>query len=121
MCSQLDAMTPLVLIFPTYQPGWFPTCYTSFQNILPAPIISIEVDGEQGIYVAPDSVEFISLLGDEYTDYFETINFDWKRLAGARVVSIGGQAPYDYVDEIAKTVSGNYLDHGIRVNSVFTR
>jgi hypothetical protein len=28
--------------------------------------------------------------------------------------------PYAYVDLIARTVSGNYLDHGVRVNSVFT-
>jgi len=101
--------------------GWFPSCYTSFQNILPAPIISIEVDGEQGVYVALDSVEFISLFGDEYTGYYDSIGFNWKRLAGARILSIEGQAPYDYVDKIASTVSGNYLDHGIRVNSVFTR
>jgi hypothetical protein len=27
---------------------------------------------------------------------------------------------YDYVDHVASTYSGNYLDHGIRVNSVFS-
>jgi hypothetical protein len=48
------------------------------------------------------------------------LGFDWKRLAGAKVMEIEGQAPYDYVDFIAKTVSGNYLDHGVRVNSVFS-
>jgi hypothetical protein len=36
------------------------------------------------------------------------------------VLSIAGQNPYDYVDNIASTISGNYLDHGVRVNSVFT-
>ncbi|THU97635.1 hypothetical protein K435DRAFT_753812 [Dendrothele bispora CBS 962.96] len=99
---------------------YFPDCYTSFQNVLPAPFINIELDGEQGVFVAFDSVDFISLLGPEYTDFFDSINFDWKRLAGAQVLEIEGQAPYDYADFIAKTVSGNYLDHGVRVNSVFT-
>lgn len=74
----------------------------------------------QNVYVAPDSVEFISLLGSNYTDFFDGIGFDWKRLAGAQVISIEGQPPYSYVDTIASTVSGNYLDHGVRVNSVFS-
>lgn len=70
--------------------------------------------------MAPDSVEFLSQLGDEFTGFFDSIGFDWKRLAGAKVVEIDGKALYDYVDFIAKTVSGNYLDHGVRVNSVFS-
>ncbi|KAJ7291209.1 hypothetical protein C8J57DRAFT_1271818 [Mycena rebaudengoi] len=96
---------------------WFPDCYTNFQNLLPAPIVSLEVNGVQGIYIVPDLVDFVSLLGPEYTDL---ITIDWKRLAGAHVIQIEGQDPYAYVDHIAKTVSGNYLDHGIRVNSVFS-
>lgn len=36
------------------------------------------------------------------------------------MLSIEGQDPYDYVDTIARTISGNYLDHGVRVNSVFS-
>lgn len=78
------------------------------------------MNGVQGIYIAPDAVEFVSLVGADYTAYFDSINFDWKRLAGAKVLAIEGQAPYDYVDFIAKTVSGNYLDHGVRVNSVLS-
>ncbi|PPQ92503.1 hypothetical protein CVT25_010336 [Psilocybe cyanescens] len=99
---------------------YFPACYNAFQNILPAPVVSLEENGVQNLFVAPDSVEFISQLGTEYTDFFDSINFDWKRLAGAKIVQIEGQDPYDYVDLIARTVSGNYLDHGVRVNSVFT-
>ncbi|KAJ7057006.1 hypothetical protein C8F01DRAFT_1153041 [Mycena amicta] len=82
----------------------FPDCYTSFQNLAPAPIVSLEVKGVQG-----------SCLGTNYTDL---IKINWKRLAGAKVLSIQGENPYDYIDFIAKTVSGNYLDHGVRVNSV---
>ncbi|KAJ6588363.1 hypothetical protein B0H19DRAFT_1248035 [Mycena capillaripes] len=96
---------------------WFPDCYTSFQNLLPAPIVSLEVKGVQGVYIVPDLVDFVSLLGPDYTDL---ITIDWQRLAGAKVISIAGQDPYAYVDFIAKTVSGNYLDHGVRVNSVFS-
>ncbi|RDB23935.1 Peptidase S41 family protein ustP [Hypsizygus marmoreus] len=99
---------------------WFPDCYTAFQNVLPAPVITIEENSVQGVYIAFDSVEFLSQLGPEFTSYFDSIGFDWKRLAGAKVVQIEGQDPYAYVDHIASTVSGNYLDHGIRVNSVFT-
>ncbi|KAJ7178031.1 hypothetical protein C8R46DRAFT_1174054 [Mycena filopes] len=96
---------------------WFPDCYTSYQNLLPAPIVSLEVNGLQGVYIVPDLVEFVGLLGPVFTGL---ITVDWQRLAGAKVVSIEGQDPYTYIDFIAKTVSGNYLDHGVRVNSVFS-
>ena len=36
------------------------------------------------------------------------------------MLSIEGMAPFDYVDLVASTVSGNYLDHNVRVNSVFS-
>lgn len=101
--------------------GWFPDCYTSFQNILPAPIVSLADDnGVQGVYVIPDLVEFIQLLGTDYTDVLSSLNYNWQRLASARVLAIEDQDPYAYIDFVARTVSGNYLDHGIRVNSVFS-
>ena len=87
---------------------------------MPAPIISLDVNRTQNIYIAPDSVEFINQLGSNYTDYYNNMNFDWQRLAGTKVLQIAGMDPYDYVDYIAKTQSGNYLDHGVRVNSVYT-
>ena len=65
-------------------------------------------------------MDFLSQFGPEFSDYFESLGFDWKRLAGAKVLEIEGQNPYTYIDHIANTVSGNYLDHGVRVNSVFT-
>lgn len=34
------------------------------------------------------------------------------------MVEIGGLPVRQYIDKIAHTVSGNYLDHNIRVNSV---
>ncbi|KIM41633.1 hypothetical protein M413DRAFT_411566 [Hebeloma cylindrosporum] len=99
---------------------YFPACYNAFQNILPAPVVSLEENGVQNLFVAPDSVEFLSQLGAPFTNYFDSIKFDWKRLAGAKILQIDGMDPYDYVDLVARTVSGNYLDHGVRVNSVFT-
>lgn len=101
--------------------GWYTFCYWDvFENLLPAPVVSLDVNGTQDVYVVPDLVEFISLLGSNYTDYFDSIGFDWARLAGARVLSIEGMPAYSYVDYIADTVSGNYLDHGVRVNSVWS-
>ncbi|EAU84152.2 hypothetical protein CC1G_08693 [Coprinopsis cinerea okayama7 len=101
---------------------YVPQCYTSYQSVLPTPITSLydpETD-EHSIYVAPNAVELMTLMGTNYTDYFDEIGFDWKRLAGAKVLSIDDMDPYDYVDKIANTISGNYLDHGIRVNLVYT-
>ncbi len=36
--------------------------------------------------------------------------FDWKRLAGAKVINIGGRPALQYIDD--------FLDHNVRVNSV---
>ena len=88
--------------------------------MLPTPIISLAKDREFNIHVAPDAIEFVSLLGDKFTGYYDELGFDWKRLAGAKIVEVEGKSPYDYVDYLASSQAGNYLDHGIRVNSVFT-
>jgi hypothetical protein len=93
---------------------WFPNCYNTYQNILPAPVVILD----SGIFIAPHSVEFLSQIGSNFTDFFATKNFNWQRLAGARVLTIGGLPASDYIDEIARTVSGNFLDHNVRVNSV---
>lgn len=101
--------------------GWFPNCYNTFQNLLPAPVVTLaDEHGVQSVFVAPDSVEFVSLLGTDFTDFFDQIGFNWQRLAGARVLQIAGMDAYAYADLIASTESGNYLDHGVRVNSVFS-
>ena len=94
--------------------GWFPNCYNAYQNILPAPVVILD----NGIFIAPHSVEFLSQIGSNFTDFFAARNFNWQRLAGARVLTIGGLPASDYIDEIARTVSGGYLDHNVRVNSV---
>ncbi|KAI9463969.1 hypothetical protein BJY52DRAFT_1401034 [Lactarius psammicola] len=92
---------------------WLPDCYTSYQNILPAPVVILD----NGIFIAPDSVEFLNQSGSNFTHFFAAKKFNWQRLAGAKVITIGGIPAFDYIDNIARTVSGNYLDHNIRVNS----
>ncbi|KAH9996284.1 hypothetical protein BJV77DRAFT_1059470 [Russula vinacea] len=99
---------------------WYPNCYVSWEALLPTPVVSISVDGVEGVYIAPDAVDFISLVPRGFTSFYDSIDFDWRRLAGAQVLRIEGMDPYDYVDFVAETVTGNYLDHGVRVNSVFT-
>ena len=98
--------------------GWFPDCYNAYQNLLPAPVAILEEGDEVGVFVIPDLVDLMTLLGDDFINFFTTeIPFNWQRLAGAKVTEIDGMAPFDYIDLIAKNVSGNYLDHEIRVNS----
>jgi hypothetical protein len=99
---------------------WYPYCYVSWEALLPTPVVSMSVDGLEGVYIAPDAVSFISLVPPGFSNFYDSIGFDWRRLAGARVLRIEGMDPYDYVDLVADTVTGNYLDHGVRVNSVFT-
>ena len=82
--------------------------------MLPAPVVILDT----GIYIVPDLVEFINLLGSNFTDFYTARKFDWQRLAGARVHAIDGLPALDYINKIANTVSGNYLDHNVRVNSV---
>ncbi|KAH9169340.1 hypothetical protein EDB89DRAFT_1908637 [Lactarius sanguifluus] len=93
---------------------WVPNCYNSYQNILPAPVVILD----NGIFIAPDSVELLNQLGSGFTAFFAAKKFNWQRLAGARVLTIGGLPASAYMDNIARTVSGNYLDHNVRVNSV---
>jgi len=59
-------------------------------------------------------------LGQGFADYYTNKGFDWKRLAGAQVQEIGGLSALDYIDQVASTASGNFLDHNIRVNNVIS-
>jgi hypothetical protein len=103
-------LTPLILLS-----GWLPDCYITYNNILPAPLVLIG----DNVFIIPNSVEVLEQFGRGFTSYFEQENyFDWRRLAGAQVTEIGGLPALDYIDQIATTVSGNYLDHNVRVNSV---
>ncbi|KAF8310106.1 hypothetical protein DL93DRAFT_2214513 [Clavulina sp. PMI_390] len=101
--------------------AWFPYCYwAAFQNIIPAPVQILAVNGVQNVYIAPDTVAFVSQLGSSFTDYYTSIGFNWTAYAGSKVLKIGGEDAFTYVDHIASTLSGNYLDHEVRVNSVLS-
>jgi hypothetical protein len=103
---------------------YFTNCYDTYQNILPAPLVSLSPSAtdldKAAIFVAPDATEFLLQLGPEFTQHLAAIPFNFTRLAGARVLAIGNEDPYSFVDKIASTVSGNFLDHNVRVNSVFS-
>ena len=112
---RLHFMSPCGLLYEPHPTiGWFPDCYNAYQNILPAPVVILD----HGIFIVPDSVQLLDQLGPNFTGYLAAKKFNWKRLAGARVLTIGGLPAFDYIDKIARTVSGNFLDHNIRVNSV---
>ncbi|KAI0763881.1 hypothetical protein BC629DRAFT_967496 [Irpex lacteus] len=106
---------------------YFPNCYNTFQNLLPTPLVAFTLDpsakdGTQSVFIAPDSTSLIPLIGSAFTSFFSSTGpspFNWQRLAGARVLSINGLDPFAYADLIADTESGNFLDHGVRVNSAF--
>ncbi|KAH9968140.1 hypothetical protein BC827DRAFT_1122317 [Russula dissimulans] len=99
---------------------WYPHCYVTWEALLPTPVVSISVGGREDVYIAPDAVEFISQVPGSFADYYKSIGLDLQRLAGARVLRIEGMDRYEYVDWVADRVTGTYLDHGVRVNSVFT-
>ncbi|TFY53372.1 hypothetical protein EVJ58_g9487, partial [Rhodofomes roseus] len=59
--------------------------WETFHNLLPAPAISLEVNGTQEVYIVAGVVDFISLCGTEYTGYYASIGFNSARPAGACV------------------------------------
>lgn len=99
---------------------WYPQCYNTYQNILPAPVVILNDGQEDGIFIAPDTLDFLNNFGSNFSDFFAAKGFNLERLAGAKVHSIGGLLASDYIDEVARNFSGNYLDHGVRVNSVLS-
>jgi len=105
----------VVLLSPfVFLLAWFPFCYLTYNNLLPAPIVLLD----NGVFIAPDSDKLLNQMDPGFTRFLDEKNFDWKRLAGAEVIEIDGRPVLEYIDNIAKTVSGNYLDHNVRVNSV---
>ncbi|KAJ9127060.1 hypothetical protein QFC24_001293 [Naganishia onofrii] len=104
---------------------WLPYCYVdAFQNLLPIPIVSLAKKADskkESIYVIPDADAFFSqYLKGQFNQYYQDKGINITRLAGAEVTSIEGQDPYAYVSQIASNYTGNYLDHGIRENSVYS-
>jgi hypothetical protein len=86
----------------------------TYVNILPTPIVLLD----KGVFVAPDVDVLFGPPGSNFSNYFKAKGFDWRPFAGAQVLKIGGVPARDYIDTVARTASGNFLDHNIRVNSV---
>ena len=64
----------------------------TFQNLLPAPIVSLaSTSGVQSIFIIPDLVQLVSLLPPDFTNTLASLGFNWQRLAGAKVLKIEGQ------------------------------
>ncbi|KAJ9106881.1 hypothetical protein QFC19_003011 [Naganishia cerealis] len=108
---------------------WLPYCYVdAFQNLLPIPIVSLAKKADskkESIYVIPDADSFLQpYLNGQFNQYYQDKGINISRYAGAgtsdEVTKIEGQDPYSYVSEIATNYTGNYLDHGIRENSVYS-
>jgi len=75
---------------------------------------------DTGVFIAPDSDVLFDGFGKDFADYFTAKGFDWKRLAGAEVLEIDGLPVLEYIDQVARTASGDFLDHNIRVNRVIS-
>ncbi|KAI0094132.1 hypothetical protein BDY19DRAFT_901398 [Irpex rosettiformis] len=87
---------------------YFPNGYT-FQN-LPIPLVSFTLspsaeDGTQSVFIVPDTPTLVSLIGSAFASFF----------------SPTGPFPFNFARLIARTENGNFLDHGVRVSSVFGR
>ena len=112
VCTYTSKSDPILTLF--LSSGWFPNCYRIFQNILPAPIVLLDT----GVFIAPNNDVLFDGFVQGFADYFNNKGFDWKRLAGAKVLEIDGLSVLDYIDYVARTASGLFLDHNVRVNSV---
>jgi hypothetical protein len=110
-------LSPSCLVYDLFLSSDFqPNCYLTYRFIIPTPIVLLD----KGIYIAPDIVTLFESTGPDFTAFYEEKGFDWKRLAGARVHKIGGLPAWEYIDYISDNVVGNFLDHNVRVNSVFS-
>ncbi|KAG8728328.1 hypothetical protein FRC12_021837 [Ceratobasidium sp. 428] len=81
-------------------PVWLPACYWAiFQNVAPAPLVALEKDGSQDIYIAPNAAELANSLGRAYTDYYtKELGFNYTKYAGAKVLKINGIDAWMYVE-----------------------
>ena len=110
-------LSPSCLVHNLLPPSDFqPNCYLTYRFIIPTPIVLLDT----GIYIAPDIATLFEPSGPNFTAFYEKKGFNWKRLAGARVRKIGGVPAWEYIDYISDNVVGIFLDHNVRVNSVFS-
>ena len=110
-------LSPSCLVHDLLPPSDYkPNCYLTYKFIIPTPIVLLDT----GIYIAPDIATLFEPFGPDFTAFYDKKGFNWKRLAGARVHKIGGLPAWEYIDYIADSVVGIFLDHNVRVNTVFS-
>jgi hypothetical protein len=86
----------------------------TYHNILPAPIVLLD----EGVFIDLNPGSLVDSLGPDFAGILVAKGLNWTRIAGAKVIEIDGLPVLQYIDKIARTVSGDYLDHNIRVNKV---
>lgn len=96
---------------------YWQSCYsTAFSTNHYTPIVSLK-DGENGetaIHLAPNLPIFAAQNG--LLDTFATNGYNLSDLAGAKVISIESQSPWDYLDKVSGPAGGLYQDPEQRLN-----
>ena len=62
LVSNLNAaLNHFLYILKLIASGWLPDCYVNWQNMLPTPVVSLEQNGTESVFIAPDAAEFFSI------------------------------------------------------------
>lgn len=96
---------------------YWQSCYQgAFATIHYFPIVALQAEqgDDTAIYLAPNLPLYAGQNG--LLDAFSTIGYNLSELAGAQVMAIEGQSPWDYLDQVAGPASGTYQDPEQRVN-----
>src|SRR5579863_3598185 len=110
-------LSPSDLAHNSFQTSVYqPNCYLTYRFYTPTALVLLD----KGIYIAPNIVTLFEGLGSNFTAFYKEKGVDWKRLAGARVLEIGGLPAWEYIDYLADKVAGGFLDHNVRTNLVFS-
>jgi hypothetical protein len=91
------------------------SCYdNTFAAVHYLPIVSL-LDGDStSIFLAPNLPMYAERNG--LLESYARIGYNLTQLAGAKVITIGGQSPWDYLDLVAGMESGTYQDPEQRLN-----
>jgi hypothetical protein len=94
------------------------SCYDdAFVAVHYLPIVSL-LDGDStSIFLAPNLPMYAER--NNLLDSYARIGYNLTQLAGAKVITIGGQSPWDYLDLVAGVESGTYQDPEQRLNYQF--
>jgi hypothetical protein len=94
------------------------SCYdNTFIAIHYLPIVSLLDGDETSIFLAPNLPIYAERNG--LTESYAGLGYNLTQLAGAKVVSIEDQSPWEYLDNVAGVESGTYQDREQRLNNQF--